>query len=103
MDENGTSIFNDTLKTGKLESLADEIYLTNDNNEKRKLAQFRLKVGTYIAELYFPILDDKQNPFITTKTTKVTLNLKAKLWKKGFLEEVRFDFSKLSDEDKLGF
>lgn len=95
------SVFNDKLKNEKPENLADKIYLGNDKNEKRKLAHF--KMNAYQVELYFPILDDKQNPLITTDTKKMTLNLKTNFWREGAMEEVEFDVSKMLINNKLDF
>lgn len=102
VEENGRSVFKDKLKDEKPENLADQIYLSNDKNEKRKLAHFVMR-NYYLAELYFPIVDEKQNPLITTDTKKMTLNLKANLWREGFMEEVEFNVSKMLINNKLDF
>ena len=102
VDENGKSVFNDKLKNEKLENLAERIYLSNDKNEKRKLAYVKVR-NVYLAELYFPVADEKQNPLITPDTKKMTLNLKTNLWTEGVLEEVEFDVRKMLIDNKLDF
>jgi hypothetical protein len=102
VDENGKSVFNDKLKNEKLEDLAERIYLSNDKNEKRKLARVEVR-NVYLAELYFPVADEKQNPLITPDSKKMTLNLKTNLWREGVLEEVEFDVQKMLIGGKLDF
>ena len=99
------SVVGEGFRKETLANLKDKIFLLNDKNEKRELMQFAPpNTDADSAVFYFPILDEKQNPLITSETKKITVQFKTSLIKgQAYLQTVEFDVTKMLVGGKLDF
>jgi hypothetical protein len=93
------------MKNETLTSLKSYVYIANEKGERRELVHFVApKVMGDEAVLFFPRLDDKGNPLISTGNKKLIIFFDTKIFERNFpLTKMEFDISRLMYKGELAF
>lgn len=91
-----------TFKGGRLSDLQRYVFIANDKGERRGLIFFVApKVPGDEAIFFFPRLDDKGSPLLTTQSKELLINLTDN--QANSITNFKFDVSKLIVEGKVEF
>ena len=91
-----------TFKGGRLSDLQRYVYIANDKGERRALIHFvPPKAPGEEAIFFFPRLDDKGAPLLTTQSRELSINLTDN--QANSITNFKFDVSKLIVDGKVEF